>query len=299
MGFLDFFNDEQQENTPRIKETPWGAENRNYLTSLINQNVQYPTQQIAGLSDAEKQVQTLLAQVMSGSTFQDPRTSPYYQGLRQEIGAETEKGVSALNRRAQSAGMYRSGTAARAEGDYRSDQANKQLSLLGSLYEQERARDNPYTRLQAGATYGALPRELEQAGLTSQYQQQVNQLQFPYQYQAPLAQNMLNYQPWYTPTYITEPSEYSRINNAVQGIAGWGGDIASMMAVLSDSRLKNNITYVNGGPWATWTWNKTAGDLFGLKGVSCGLIAQDVEQWNPAAIRTHASGYKMIDYSMI
>jgi hypothetical protein len=268
---------------------------RNYLNSLINRNVQTPTRQIAGMSGNEQTSQDILSKILAGETFADPRISPYYQGLRQEINTETEKGVAALNRRGQSAGMYNSTPAARAEGDYRADMSAKTLSILGGLYETERNRDNPYTRLQAGMTYGSLPRQLEQEGMNAGYESSLQDILFPYQYQAPLAQNMLNYQPWYQPQYYQQPSMFSQIAGPAGQLAGGVG----MLAMASDVRLKSNISYINGGPWATWTWNKRAGDLFGLKGQSFGLIAQDVEQWNPAAIKTHASGYKMINYSIL
>lgn len=72
-------------------------------------------------------------------------------------------------------------------------------------------------------------------------------------------------------------------------------------AAFSDSRLKSNITHIgesNGYKLYSWAWNKLAETLFNLKGVSFGVIAQDVIAITPEAV-TEENGYLKVNYSMI
>lgn len=83
---------------------------------------------------------------------------------------------------------------------------------------------------------------------------------------------------------------------------GLGGSVLQGMAaggtgLFSDERLKDNIKRigkVNGHNWYSWTWNKLAESL-GLKGVSQGVLAQEVEKTNPELIGER-EGYKTVNY---
>jgi len=233
MGLSDFFSGSVEEMPrPEIMETPWAPQARNFLTRLMNANVQLPTRQVAGMSGAEQQGQSILGNILGGGAFADPRTSPLYAGLRRESMAEEERAANALQRRQQGAGMYNSSTAAGAEGRMRGDFANRRQSLLGSLYESERARDNPYTRLAASAQFGALPRQLEQAGNDAAYQQQMGTTLFPYQQQAALAGQLLNYQPWYQPQVYSEPSMFSQLAGPIGGLMGGAGGLMGGLGAM-------------------------------------------------------------------
>ena len=108
----------------------------------------------------------------------------------------------------------------------RGDMAASRLSMLGQLYNQERERDNPYTRLQAGAFYGALPREIQQQRAQAGYQTQLGNILFPYQNQAQIANQLLGYQPWYQPQFYEEPSTFSKISSAAGPLLGkLGGNL--------------------------------------------------------------------------
>lgn len=78
--------------------------------------------------------------------------------------------------------------------------------------------------------------------------------------------------------------------------AGFLGELALAGAKLSDIRLKENIQHVdtlnNGIKLYTWEWkNKDMTDP------TFGVIAQEVFEVIPEAVKTHESGYLMVDYS--
>ncbi len=79
------------------------------------------------------------------------------------------------------------------------------------------------------------------------------------------------------------------------GAAGAGG-LAALTAV-SDKRLKRNIKYLC-GLFAMWIWNKKA-EVLGLRGVSFGFIAQDIEKIYPDAVIFDNTGYRRILYSKL
>lgn len=77
--------------------------------------------------------------------------------------------------------------------------------------------------------------------------------------------------------------------------------IGEMAAMMSDIRLKDNVTYIryeNGHKIYMWTWNDIAKEMFGLVGDSHGVIAQEVEKIAPHAVSTH-KGYKSVNYTKI
>jgi hypothetical protein len=177
-----------------------------------------PQRQVAGMSSAEQASQGVLSSILSGASFQDPRSSDLYRGLRNESLTEETRGVDALRRRAQLGGMFNSGTSLAGEGQYRQGMANNRLSLLGGLYDQERARDNPYTRLAAGAQYGALPRQIEQAGMDTAYQNAMAPIEFQY---GPLMQALQALFGMAPTSYMTapEPSMFSQMAPLLGDIA--------------------------------------------------------------------------------
>ena len=228
MSFMDFFTGSTETMPePKLKETPWGPEVRNYLMELMKRDVNMPTRDVAGMSAAEQQGQGILGQILGGGAFADPRTSPLYQGLRQESLAEEERAASSLKRRQQGSGMLHSSTGAQSEGRLRGDYSNSRMSLLGGLYEKERDRDNPYTRMAAAAQYGALPRQIEQERANAGYQSAMGNVLFPYQQQAGIAGQLLNYQPWYQPQQYSEPSGFAQLAGPVGSIMGGLGSLGS------------------------------------------------------------------------
>jgi hypothetical protein len=231
MGFFsDLFNRETKEAPqPRIKETPWSQQNRGFLQNLVGREVNLPVRPVAGASSAQQTGQGILADVLAGKSFEDPASSQYWQGLRGTMNQNTESGLAQMRRYNQRAGMGYSSPAARAEGNYLAASNNQANTLLGSLYNQERQRDNPYTRMQAAFSYGDLERQLAQQELDAQYQAAMGNIQFPYQYQAPIANSLLGYQPWYQPSFYTQPSGMEKFTDYLNQWFGPSDAIGSRM----------------------------------------------------------------------
>jgi len=228
MGWLsNFFGGEMKEApAPRIKETPWAPEARSLLQGLMRRAgaEQMPLLEVPGMSEAERAGQATLMNIMGGGAFADPRMSPLYAGLREQLKLEEEEAASALRRRSQLGGMLYSSPSIGAEGKLRSRFAANRASLLGSLYEQERARDNPYSRLAAAMQYGALPRQIAGQQAQARYAQRLGTQMFPYETQAPLAQQMLAYQPWYQPQMYYQPGAFQ---SAILPLMGMGTTLLS------------------------------------------------------------------------
>jgi len=228
MGFLDSgmigggllgLASGKDSSVQNVGQSAWQKQAIGFLRSLVSETPTLPTQEIAGMSQAEQLGQGQLMGIMSGEAFQDPRTSPAYKGFRAESMAQEQAGADQLRRRAQLGGAAMSSGAFGAESRYRQGMANSRLSQLGQLYESERARDNPYTRMAAATQYGALPRQLEQAALTSQYQSQLQQALFPYTQQAAIAEGLMGHEP----TRYMEPGEPSILSQLMPLLLGAGG----------------------------------------------------------------------------
>lgn len=82
------------------------------------------------------------------------------------------------------------------------------------------------------------------------------------------------------------------------------GKVAGAAAMFfSDIELKDNIKFTGeyskkGYPLYSWIWNEDAEKL-GLHGNDEGVLADEVEQYDPSAIIYHESGYKKVDYARI
>lgn len=86
-------------------------------------------------------------------------------------------------------------------------------------------------------------------------------------------------------------------NNQLMGSLGQMAMLlASKGAIFSDARLKEDITYtgehIGEIPLATFRYKGSSRKLLGV-------IAQDVLKVKPSAVRTHASGFLMVDYGAL
>lgn len=204
---------------------------REGLRGLAGNTINMPLRQTAGMSGAEQQGMGLLSSIASGGAFADPSTSMYYQGMRDELNREEQQGVNALRHRQSLGGAFQGGRGQGQEMDYRANMSGKRMSLLGSLYESERARDNPYTRLNAAMTYGSLPRSIEQQGYDSSYNQQMGNTLAPYQYQAPIYNTLLQDTPYYYEQGTYEPSTFSQIAGiAAPFVGGFSNAIGNLFS---------------------------------------------------------------------
>jgi len=219
MGFFDSKTDVNY-YSPRVKKGYSAMMERGNIRSLGQQPLAFPTQQIAGMTDTEQMGQSILGKIAAGETFEDPRSSPLWLGLRQNLDLSDAEQIAGLRERQAQSGMYFSSPAGREEADYRAKSAANRNTILGELYESERSRDNPYTRLAAIQQYGSLPRELEQARLDAEYNKTVQDLLAPYQYQLPLWQQMIDNEVWTQPTVTSNPSDFANLANMTDLVMG-------------------------------------------------------------------------------
>jgi len=285
MGFFDT-GIEVKDIAPKRAKGTSAASERETLRGIAGMIPEFLRSNFPGMQDINKQMQSVLGDIVSGGAFQDPQTSPLYKGLRQESEREEERGASELRRFSQLGGMMRSQPAMKVEGDYRANMANQRQSLLGGLYETERTRDNPYTRMSAGLTGGT--------GL-------MQQLLYPYLMQSGLLQQMIGNEMWYNPTAITSPSMAGQVGSLMGGAGGAAGGMGTM-ATASDIRLKQNVKYypieiLPGVRLASWQWNDKA-NVIGLFGWSMGVIAQDLEKVRPECVVV-GDGYKRVLYGKL
>ncbi len=261
MGNL-FKNKLEELPGPEIKETPWGEEAREHLTSLMGTTPDIPLLQTAGMTEQDRLGQSILKQLGEGAfdmpeiyhaaieqlmkTFAgeyDPRTSDFYKGYRTEMDEMMGGDIEASRREAQLGGGLYSDYSAGAANQLRRNYANQKLTTLGGMYEGERANMlnavptalnasmMPTQKASGIATllgqYGGLGREIEQKRHDAKYNQNLMTEMFPYEYGSNIASTLLNYQPWYQPQFYEQPSVFSQIAGAAGGIlpmfSGFGG----------------------------------------------------------------------------
>jgi len=191
------------------------------------------------MTDLEKWGQSdLLAPFVRGEMFEDPRTSPLYKGLREEMMAEQDKGVRQLRRRANLGGGLFSTPAARTEADYTAQMGRGRESLLGGLYESERQMNSPQARLGALSQYGGMPREIEQAQRDAQYDAIMKRLMSKLQVGGSLA-NLPPIAQDQPQTYIHQlPYEQSGGGSSAGGFMGaLGGGLGAYGMIASNPLL--------------------------------------------------------------
>ena len=118
-------------------------------------------------------------------------------------------------------------------------------------------------------------------------------------------------------TSASYPSQFSGLwsrNNVMRWFGGRRyyflqahNDVSGYRATLgyywfiSDKRLKTNIKYVGdvkGHRTYTWEWNELANSL-GIKGISSGVLAQEVKEYMPEAVIMNSNGYYQVNYRML
>ena len=82
--------------------------------------------------------------------------------------------------------------------------------------------------------------------------------------------------------------------------------VGAVLAALSDSRLKENITAIPltefeeiGLQGYSWVWSEKAAEELGMRGIEHGVIAQEVEKLYPWVVVTGNDGYKRVHYGAL
>ena len=121
----------------------------------------------------------------------DPRTSPYYTGLKTEAMTNLEEVIDQIRGQKAAGGEFFTSERIGEEQKAGRDVAQNLNTMLGQMFEQERARTfaalplamqydeyaqttAPMAKMTAASTFGALPRQIEQADLERKYQDFVN-----------------------------------------------------------------------------------------------------------------------------
>jgi len=183
------------DNTGSEKTSVPGSD---YLSRLL---AGYQGQLSADLTPAEKDVLARIGaykpselyntgkeQIMSTLKGEyNPLTSPYYKAMREQMQREGEEAVLGARQRANLYGQLSSTGMANVESRARARTANDINTLLGGMYENERARQ--VNAINQALAYEHLPQQiLQQQLLAGQYERQVQQEALDRQYQEWLRQ---------------------------------------------------------------------------------------------------------------
>lgn len=133
-----------------------------------------------------------LAKTLAGEEY-DPVEGAYYQAYRNQVMRELKEAKERLAAATSASDKYFGGGRIEQTAELESKAMEDLATILGQLYETERARRleaitpamqmttfgelAPVQRVEAAETYGALPRYIEQAGLSAEYQEWIRQLQ--------------------------------------------------------------------------------------------------------------------------
>jgi hypothetical protein len=186
----------------------------------------------------------------------DPRTSDAYRGFRAEAENLRGKSDARIKRGAQAGGMLQSSPTSNIRAESNESFDSYILNKLGEMYETERNRQTQAGRdagnlgqIQFGnelAAQGMLENErgIDQARNDAAYDVAIKELLHPYQLQANLAMNMMNYSPGVY-TQAGGPSEWTKgvsIANDVSGMASGGVSIAQGLKKLNTGGGYDNQT---------------------------------------------------------
>jgi len=157
-------------------------------------------------------------------TNYDPRTSPYFEGLKEETARFEEKGITDIRERSQLGGMLYSEPAMGAEAEFKGILGTGLTKELGRLYEGDINRQvgmipnllnyagfesaQPMQKLEALKGFAPMAgqeRDIATKQALADWQVGTSQELFPFQYQAPIAEYMADWGNWYTPTKTYQP----------------------------------------------------------------------------------------------
>jgi len=226
---------------------------------------------------------------------------PEIKALMAGITDQTSDLVNTSMRRTQLQGMGTSGPQGSAVGR---ELAKGQTSMVAALAPYlSQARSNQLTASQlinslvsgeegstlgkigASQTYGALPRQLNQAEKDAAYNKTVNDILAKYQLQMPAASSVLNEQRYMYNPGTVEPSVFDRFAPAIGPAIGLGLGSGAAFA-LCDERMKENFAPIDDalvklGKLNGKTYNyisRQPGDR------DAGIIAQDLQAVLPEGV---------------
>lgn len=245
--------DKKEEITPQLLETEEQKQSKDWLSNLLNTPYQQYTGQMFGSYPYQSQLKENLGQYVGRDMPElygaaqselmktltggyDPYTSDYYKSAREGALREEQSAVNRLRRGAQLGGMMYSTPRIEAEGKTVAQTQNNLANILGQLSLQERQNrlnavptamstgqqisNMPIENMQAIMSVSPVLKALEEEPLQYAQQQFMNEQLFPYQYQLPVAQSLLNYAPWYYPQYGQTGGGYGQLGSGVGSLLG-------------------------------------------------------------------------------
>lgn len=266
---------------PRPAESTYGG---SFLMNDLNWNTpNYPTQQVAGMSGQEQDVQ---GQIYNHATNggkgyniamdhaqktldggYDPRDSDFYRGYRAEMEEMRNDSNARLSRRSQLGGMTNSTPAQGIEAENNRRIDSSIAMQLGDMYENERGRMDQAAnaagnldsqqfnqRMQADQAL-IKERVIEDMQNKMIYQQAYQTLMHQYDVLAPIAGGMMSYSPgtWMRPEVS---SGWDKAMGMAADVVGVGVGISGMKANNSATNFWNaeterlKIQNSNNGGWA-------------------------------------------------
>jgi len=177
----------------------------------------------------------------------DPGASPYYKAFRNNVMTELDDAKNRMRSTKAASGSLYGGSANAEERQLETRAVGNLEQTMGGIYEAERGRrlgavpealrmlqfeeQAPENRVRAAMSYGALPRELEQAQLQAAYQEWQRALQ-DQNLSLDTATGLSTYKPeYYQPTYGPNP-----VMELVKAITGWGGDEGSSAQLMASGK---------------------------------------------------------------
>jgi|TARA_R100000084_G_scaffold52386_2_gene21868 hypothetical protein len=262
---------------PSLLDVDIGAYQSPFTSQVIEQSMQ-DIQRQADIARGGAQARAIGAGAFGGSRsalLESEAQRPYAEAMARTAAGLREAGFGRAQRAAES-DIER-------EMANRRRQAELQRGLLGEQYRglgllggiggqqqmlQQRARDAAYQEFLRGIQYGP-----ERVGILSQGVSGM-------------------------PAAMTQES---RKKTGAGDVLGTGAQLAAMMMMMSDERLKDNIKLISkekGYNIYSWTWNKVAKKL-GINSPTTGVLAQEVMKINPDAVSVNDNGYYMVNYGAL
>ena len=264
------WGDEKETKTRPMPQLGGSEKAESFLKSLLKMDEQLPMRETADLTPVQKEIQQMLSGILSKTDQAgdlasgeyrsiledeyDPRTSPYYEGFRQEAERLQKEGVTSLRQRSELGGMLGSSNAAVSEGSFVSQSNSAILKELGRLLETERGRKllaaegiqgAESQRIGNVAAVGGLAeaeRNVEQQRNDALYNQVMQQILFPYQYKTGIANTLLNYKPEWE-TYGGGPSDWTLFSEGFN--SGMGPSMTGGMGGGGNQQQGGGGTTVN------------------------------------------------------
>ena len=242
MGFSDIFkNKTEGRGFDLVPQTENQKTSEKRLMTLGTQSVNFPTAQVAPLSDIETTGLDELRKLISTGGGGDielsqdvlrsivnapsnPMADPRFEAFQQFSRDEEASTINSTRRGAQKGGVFKGSQSQITEGETRSRFAGERMNVLGNLIQEgidkkliastqlnRNAVDTPLKLVQAAMSAGATPRMIEQLIEDQKFQQKIQTLLFPFDTQANILSSIMNKEAFAFEPGTTSPSRLSHI----------------------------------------------------------------------------------------